>query len=314
MDRDLLIHLPVVAEVARQRSFAAAAAVLGVSASAVSHAVRVAEDRIGLPLFARTTRSVSLTEAGTVFLATAAPALEALTEAIAAARAARGRVTGTLRLNAPRVALAIALTPVLAKLARDHRELTVEVTSDDAFTDIVAQGFDVGIRLGETIAQDMVAVRLTPPFQAIIVASPAYLAARGTPRTLADLQQHNCIGFRLLASGARYAWEVRECGTDLAVDVSGTVLLTDASYAQVLACAGIGIAYVFAPLVWADLAAGRLIQLLPQSAITEPGLFVYFPRHTASMPKLRAFLDAAKDALRNHLATAQPDHDGFLTD
>lgn len=297
MDRELLPHLPIVLAVARRRSFAAAAAELGLGASAVSHAVRLIEDRLGTALFARTTRSVSLTETGTAFLASVEPALAQLVEATERVRADRGRVGGLLRINAPRVALSIALTPLLAALAVRHPQLTVEVTCDDGLTDIVAQGFDAGIRLGEMIAQDMVAVRLTPPFRAVLVASPAYVAAHGAPAAVQDLRRHNCIGFRLVSGGGLYAWELQEGGKDVAVDVRGTAIVSDPAYARELAMAGVGIAYVFEPLVRAALNSGSLVQLLSETAILEPGLFVYFPHRNLNVPKLRAFLDMAKESL-----------------
>jgi DNA-binding transcriptional LysR family regulator len=144
------------------------------------------------------------------------------------------------------------------------------------------------------IAQDMVAVRLTPPFQAIMVAAPGYLAARGAVVSVGDLRRHNCIGFRRPTAGGVYAWELRDAGKDVEVGVRGTVLLTDPTYARELAIAGVGIAYVFEPLVRDDLLAGRLVQVLPEAAIMEPGLFVYFPGRLATVPKLRAFLDVGK--------------------
>src|SRR6185503_5930720 len=176
MERALLLHLPIVLAVHRRGGFAAAANELGLSPSAVSHAVQLVEAGLGQPLFARTTRSVRLTEAGAAFVASIGPALAEIEEAADRVGADHGRVGGTLRLNAPRTALPIAVTPVLAELAKRHPGLVVEVTADDGLADIVASGFDAGIRLGHTVAQDMVAVRLTPPFQSIMVASPAYLA------------------------------------------------------------------------------------------------------------------------------------------
>ncbi|HEV2675512.1 MAG TPA: LysR family transcriptional regulator [Aliidongia sp.] len=298
MNRELLAHLPVVLAVARRGGFAVAAAELGMSPSAVSHAVKTVEDQLGLPLFARTTRSVALTEAGHGFLDTVGPALIAIDEAAERVGAARGRVTGLLRLNIPRVALSIAITPVMVEMARRHPDLTIEITSDDGLVDVVAQGFDAGVRLGAMIAEDMIAVRLTPPFQAIMVASPAYLADRGTPRAIADLARHNCIGFRLLSSGAVYAWDLRDGGTELSVSVAGTARVTDPTYAKELALADIGIAYLFEPLARAELAAGTLVQLMPWASLDEPGLFLYFPRRAADAPKLRAFIDTAKEVLR----------------
>jgi DNA-binding transcriptional LysR family regulator len=294
MDRDLLAHLPVVVTVARQKGFAAAAAVLNMSASAVSHAVKAVEDRLGEPLFARTTRSVSLTEAGEKLIAIFDAALEEIGAGVESLSAARGAVTGTLRISAPHVAFAMGLTRVLGRLAWEHPRLVVEVHSNEAFVDIVAQGFDAGIRLGEAVQQDMVAVRLTEPFDMIVVASPDYLRAKGEPKSVADLAKHNCIGYRLQASGSLYEWDVVVDGKDSKVATSGSAVITDATAARELALAGVGVAYLSELMVREDLRAGRLKWLLPEAAMREDGLFVYFPRRAAMAPKLRAFLDAVK--------------------
>jgi DNA-binding transcriptional LysR family regulator len=242
MDRDLLGHLPIIVCVARHRSFAAAAAELGMSPSAVSHAVRMVEDRLAAPLFARTTRSVSLTEAGVRFLAGLEPALADIHQAIERLTAERGEVTGLLRINTLRVVLDMALIPILATLARQHPRLTVEINADQTLVDIVAQGFDAGIRLRRAIQQDMVTTRLTGSFKAILVASRDYLDARGTPKSIADLQQHNCIGLRLGESGAIFEWELIDRKKPVVVKTSGTALVTDTMQALSLALAGVGIA------------------------------------------------------------------------
>jgi DNA-binding transcriptional LysR family regulator len=293
MERELLIHLPVILTVARRGGFAAAASTLGMSPSAVSHAVRLVEQRLGQPLFHRTTRSVRLTEAGAELLATLGPALDSLEDGLAQLHAAKGRVTGTLRLNTPRAILAAVVTPIIQILSQAHPELIIDVTADEALTDIVAAGYDAGIRMGEMIAQDMVTIRLTPPWRTALAASPAYLTAHGTPEHIADLSQHNCINYRLLAADTTYGWELQEGGRDITVTVKGTIRVSDATYARELALEGIGIAYLFEPLIRNDLATGRLMQILPASAIEEPGLFLYFPRHAAKAPKLRAFIEAA---------------------
>ena len=266
------------------------------SPSAVSHAVRTVEDRLGEPLFARTTRSVSLTEAGNRFLAGIGSALADIEKTFEALSADRGEVTGLLRINAPRVAMSMALTSIMAKLAWAHPRLTVEIHTNDAFVDIVAQGFDAGIRLGEAVQQDMVTVRLTPAFKAILVASPDYLRARGEPRTIADLAGHNCIGFRMLGSGGLYEWDLSDNGGDVSVRTTGTAVVTDATYARDLALSGIGIAYIFEPLVRSDIREGRLKWVLPDSAVEEDGLFLYYPRRASMAPKLRAFIDIARRA------------------
>jgi DNA-binding transcriptional LysR family regulator len=193
MDRDLLNHLPVILAVARRKNFAAAASELGMGPSAVSHAVRLVEERLGVPLFARTTRSVALTEAGAALVASAAPALQDISDRVERIRAVKGRVSGLLRLNVPRLALSMVMTSVVREMAKRFPDVTVEIFADDAIANIVEDGFDAGIRLGEMIAEDMMTVRLTPPFRAILVASPAYLSERGRPKNIADLKNHNCI-------------------------------------------------------------------------------------------------------------------------
>jgi DNA-binding transcriptional LysR family regulator len=297
MDRELLTHFPVIMAVARHRGFAAAAAELSMSPSAVSHAVKTVEDRLGVPLFARTTRSVSTSEAGSAFVTAIGPALTAIDETVARLRASKGQIAGLLRLNVQRVALQMALTPVIAEMSRRHSDLTIEVASEDGLIDIVAEGFDAGVRLGEMIAEDMIAIRLTPPFKAIMVAAPKYIEAGGEPLSIAQLGQHNCIGFRLIASGGVYAWDLQEKGVDVKADVHGTVLVTDPLYAKELALAGVGIAYIFEPLVRSEIREKRLRWILPRASIEEPGLFLYFPRRASAAPKLRAFIDMAREIL-----------------
>jgi DNA-binding transcriptional LysR family regulator len=303
MDRDLLAHLPILVAVARRGGFALAAAELGMSPSAVSHAVRLVEERVGQPLFARTTRSVSLTEAGKALVDTAAPALQDIAERMDRIRGVKGRPAGLLRINASNIAIPLAVTPVVAAMAERYPEVTVEIVADQGLIDIVGEGFDAGIRLGEMIAQDMVTVRMTPPFKAVIVASPAYVGKHGRPRDVADLANHNCIGYRLVRSGALYRWDLNDNGKDVVVEARGTAIVTDSLGAIDLALAGVGLAYVFEPLVRADLAAGRLVQILPQTAIEEPGLFLYFPRRASMAPKLRAFIDTAQEIGRASMRT-----------
>ena len=297
MDRDLLIHLPTVLTVARRGGFAAAAAELGISPSAVSHAVKSVEQRLGVQLFARTTRNVALTEAGRRFVETTAPALKSLSDGFELLRADQGRIGGLLRLNVPRVALPLCITPVLPEMARRYPDLRVEVYSDDSFANIVTEGFDAGIRLGDMIAQDMVAVRLTPPIRIAIVATPDYLAERGTPHSIADLQSHNCVAYRLLSGGGVYRWDLEDKGAELAIETPGTVLINDPLYARDLALAGLGLVYIFEPLVAEDLAAGRLVQVLAENCIEETGLFLYFPQRAGQTPKLRAFIETARAVL-----------------
>jgi DNA-binding transcriptional LysR family regulator len=299
MDRDLLSHLPIIICVARHRSFAAAAAELGMSPSAVSHAVRSVEDRLGTPLFARTTRSVSVTEAGARFIAGVGPALADIGKAIEGLSAERGQVTGLLRINAPRGVLDTLLIPILTRLARQHPRLTVEVTTGAFPGDIVAQGFDAGIRIRRFIQQDMVTTRLTRSVKLILVASRDYLGARGTPKSITDLHQHNCIRIRNTVSGAVFDWELLDGNKLITVKTSGTALVTDITEALSLALAGIGIAYVVDLLARPYLRDGSLKWLLPQTAVEQEGAFLYYPRRASLAPKLRAFIEMAKKTLKS---------------
>lgn len=300
MDRDLLVHLPVVLAVARRAGFAAAAAELGMSPSAVSHAVRQVEDRLGTPLFARTTRSVALTEAGRSLVDGAGPALAEIAERLEHIRGAAGRPAGVVRVSAGSVAVPMAVAPLLAAARRRHPTLAVEIVVDNALGDIVAQGCDAGVRLGEMIAGDMIAVRLTPPFRTAVVAAPGYLDAAGRPAGVDELAGHARIGHRLAGSGALYRWELQVDGRDVAVASEGGPVVNDPLAARELALAGLGLAYLFEPLVRADLAAGRLEEVLAATAIEEPGFFLYFPRRAALAPKLRALLDAARALIADH--------------
>jgi DNA-binding transcriptional LysR family regulator len=295
MDRTLLAHLPIVLEVHRRQGFAAAANALGMSASAVSHAVQTVERALGEPLFRRTTRSVRLTDSGEAFVAALGPALDEIAQAVDHVGAQRGRVAGVLRLNVPRIALPIAITPMLCLLTARHPDLIVEIASDEGLADIVAAGFDAGVRLGHTVAQDMVAVRLTAPLQIALVASPGYLAAHGEPATIADLANHRCIGYRFVTSGAVYDWDLKDHGKPVSVAVPGPVRVTDSLYAKELALLGEGIAYLFQPLVEAELRDGTLRQVLPRAGVEEPGLFLYFPRRASHQAKMRALIDVARE-------------------
>jgi DNA-binding transcriptional LysR family regulator len=309
MDRDLLGHLPIAVCVARHRSFAAAAAELGMSPSAVSHAVRSVEDRLGTPLFARTTRSVSLTEAGARFIGGVEPALTDIGTTFEGLTAERGEVTGLLRIDAPRVVLEMGLPRILAKLARRHPRLVVEVRNGQtspasslvttASVDIVAQGFDAGIRIRRQIQQDMVMTKLTGSFKTILVASRDYLDVRGTPKSIVDLHQHNCIVMRSVVPTVIFGWELIDGKKIIAVKTSGTALVADSTEALSLALAGVGIAYVAEPAARRHLREGRLKWLLPQTAIELDGLFLYYPKRASLAPKLRAFIDVAKKTLKS---------------
>ena len=240
-----------------------------------------------------------MTEAGARFVAGVEPALTDIGRTVEGLTAERGEVTGLLRINALSVVLEMALTPILATLARQHPRLTVEVHAEQGLVDIVAEGYDAGIRLRRAIQQDMVTTRLTRSFKAILVASRDYLDARGTPKSITDLHQHNCIGIRLGKSAAIYEWELIDGKKTVAVKTSGTAVVTESTQALSLAVAGVGIAYVVEPLARRHLRDGSLKWLLPQTAIEFDGLFLYYPRRASLAPKLRAFIDVAKKTLKS---------------
>lgn len=298
MNRDLLPHLPVVVAVAREGGFAAAAAVLGLSPATVSHSVKYVETRLGTPLFVRTTRSSALTEAGRRLVEASAKAFQEIEDSIEQVRASGGRPSGLLRINLSSIALPMVVERILAKMASDYPDVRVESFVDNALRDIVAEGFDAGIRLGEMIAQDMTAVRLTPPFRVLVVGTPAYLDRVGRPKTIAQLSSMNCITYRQITGKGLYRWELRENGSDVSIETQGTIIVNDVLAARDLALAGVGLAYLFEPLVDAQIADGQLEVVLERCAITEPGLFLYYPRRSADQPKLRAFIDTAVKVAR----------------
>jgi DNA-binding transcriptional LysR family regulator len=297
MDRDILAHLPIILTVAKRNGFAAAAKELGTTPSNVSHAVRLVEDRLGTPLFARTTRSVALTDAGRTLLASLIPAMEAIDRAWEGASSRKGRPRGLLRISIPHVAQPV-FTPFIAEMARRHPDVTVELFTDDGMADLVDEGFDAGIRAGGDIAADMVAVRLTPPFRTMIVASPGYLARRGRPESLADLEKHALIGYRLVTAKRIWRWEFQDQGRKVEVATTGPAIVNDTLQGATLAVAGVGIAYGWEPALREHLAAGRLIELLSENAIVKPGLFLYFPKRAAMAPKLKAFIAVAQDVVK----------------
>jgi DNA-binding transcriptional LysR family regulator len=207
-------------------------------------------------------------------------------------------VTGLLRINTVRVALGMALTPILSKLAWQHPRLTVEVYAADALVDIVERGFDAGIRRGKLLQRDMIAMRLTRPFRGILVASREYIEAKRVPKTIVDLHRHNCIGMRLTGSGGILDWELMDGKKIATVKTSGTALVTDSTHALELASAGVGVAYAAEPLARRYIREGRLKWLLPQCAVEYDGLVLYYPRRASLAPKLRVFIEAAKTVLR----------------
>src|SRR6266581_730683 len=280
--------------VAQHRSFRRAAAELGVTPSAISQAVRTLEARVGATLFIRTTRSVGLTEAGERFISRAKPAFEELVAAGEVARDLGQRPAGLLRLSVPRAVVPILLEPLIASFCQAYPEVEVEVAASEELVDIAAEGFDAGIRLGQFIAADMVAVRLTPPFPFVVVGSPEYLRRCKRPERIDDLRQHACLRMRR-SNGSIAPWSFVDGNKAIEATVSGPLVAHDYPTLLGAAIQGVGLAQVPGPLAKAPIADGRLQALLTPFAITAPGVFLYYPSRRQVLPKLRAFIDHIKN-------------------
>ncbi|MES2151270.1 MAG: LysR family transcriptional regulator [Pseudomonadota bacterium] len=279
--------------VAERRSFRRAATDLEVSPSAVSQTVRALEERLGVALFTRTTRSVGLTEAGERFLERARPAFD---EIIAASNAARGlgaKPSGLLRLAVPGSIMPIFLQSVLASFSAVHPEVMVEVVASGELVDLAKSGFDAGIRLGELIAADMIAIRLTPPLRLIMVGSPDYFARSGCPALPGELAHHAFVRLRR-SDGTIAPLRILEAGEPSELAVSGPMIVNDIPTMLAAAMGGVGLAQVPAPTAKEFLALGQLQEVLADYATTLSGMFLYFPNHAHVMPKLRVFIDHVK--------------------
>lgn len=294
MKNGLLPHLQIFLTVARTHSFTAAARSLGVTPSAVSQAVRLLERELGTSLLVRTTRSVSLTETGRRLMEQAGPGLAQALDALTGALAEPGELVGRLKLSVPRVAAPYLITPVLPKYLARHPRVEVEVVFEERFVDIVAEGYDAGVRLEEAIERDMVQVRLTDPFRFVVAAAPSYLAARGTPKKPEELLQHECLTGRSTTTGDLFAWELEKGRRTWRVPVRGRVVANDLAVGTALCEAGGGLIYAFEPFIKASLKAGRLQLVLEEYAPTVPGFFLYFPSRAQSSAALRAFVETAR--------------------
>jgi len=283
--------------VAERRSFSAAARSLGVTASALSQSVRGLEQRLGLPLLVRTTRSVSLTEPGRRLYERLRPALREADAALEEASGSADVVQGTLRLTLGRLTVPLVLDPVLRPLLEQHPRLSIEISVEDRFVDIVSEGFDAGVRLSEAIEPDLTAVRLTPPFRLLVAGAPDYFARRGRPERPSALLEHDCITYRMLSTGALYAWEFERRGQEQAIAVRGRITTNDGPSMLSTGLQGLGLVYLHEQALAPHVASGRLELVLEDYAVTVPGFFLYFPRLSAQQPKLRAFIDAARQHL-----------------
>jgi DNA-binding transcriptional LysR family regulator len=285
--------------VARHKSFRRAAVDLGVTPSAISQAVRRLEARIGTALFQRTTRSVGLTEAGERFLARVKPAFNELVAASEAARELGKRPSGLLRLAVPRAVVPILLEPLIASFCKAFPEVEVEVAASEELIDLASHGFDAGIRLGQFIATDMVAVRLTPSFPLVVVASPAYLRKHKAPRKIRDLHQHACLRMRR-SSGAIAPWSFVEGNKTIEAVVAGPLIANNYPTLLGSAIEGMGLTQVPEPVAAAAIRSGKLSRVLDAFAPTAPGVFLYYSNRQRMSPKLRAFIDHVKNGIRQN--------------
>src|SRR5713226_2805102 len=295
--------------VAKHRSFRRAAAELGVSPSAISQAVRALEVRVGAALFIRTTRSVGLTEAGERFLSRAKPAFEELVAASEIARELGQRPAGLLRLSVVAALVPKKMEPLIASLCQAYPEVEVEIAASEELVDLAAEGFDAGIRLGQFIAADMVAVRLTPPFPFVVVSSPEYLRRRGRPERIDDLRQHACLRIRR-SNGSIAPWSFVNGNKPIEAIVSGPLIAYDFPTILSAAAEDMGLAQVPEPIAAGPVKAGKLVHVLEPFAPMAPGVFLYFPSRHQMMPKLRAFIDHVKSRSDTGDKTPIPVDDG----
>ncbi|WP_199100503.1 LysR family transcriptional regulator [Dyella sp. ASV21] len=287
---DLLAFLAV----ARERSFTRAAAQLGVSQSALSHTMRGLEARLGLRLLTRTTRHVAPTEAGERLVRELSPNFEDIDAAVAALSELRDKPSGTLRITTGEHAATRVLWPALRKLLPTYPDIRVEVITDSSLTDIVAERFDAGIRLGEQVAKDMVAVPIGPPMRMAVVGAPNYLAGRPAVRTPRDLTRHDCINIRFLTHGGLYAWEFERDGHALNVRVEGRLAFNNIRQIREAALDGFGLAYLPEDMVKADITARRLKRLLSDWCPPFPGYHLYYPSRRQHSPAFSLLLDALR--------------------
>jgi len=297
----LLPQLQVFLSVARTRSFTAAARELGVTPSAVSQGIRKLEAELRVALVTRTTRSVSVTEAGRRLVEQAGPGLGQALSALAGVRAQPGEAVGRLKLTVPHVAGPYVIAPVLPMFLARHPRVVVEVVFEERLVDIVAEGYDAGVRLTESIHRDMVQVRLTDAFRFVVAGAPSYFAKHGIPRKPEDLLRHDCITPRSQTTGELFPWDLERGRRTWRVPVRGPVVTNDGNVRLTLCEAGVGLIYAFEPYAKARLRAGRLKVVLEEFAPTVPGFFLYFPKSAQNNPALRAFVETAKEQATKQL-------------
>ena len=294
MTADRYDQLAIFSIVAQERSFTRAAARLGMSQPALSRAMRQLEERLGVRLLARTTRSVSATQAGEHLLQVIAPRFEEIDSELALLSKYRDKPAGKLRITAGEHAAISVLHPMLGKLPPDHPDLNIEIIVDYGFTDIVAQGFDAGVRLGEQVAKDMIAMRIGPDMRMAVVASPAYFARYPVPVTPNELMAHNCITLRMPTHGGLYAWEFEKAGQALNVRVEGQLVFNTIAMRLEAVLQGLGLAYMPENLVLEHVAQGRLVRVLEDWCEPFSGYHLYYPSRRQSSPAFTLVRDTLR--------------------
>lgn len=294
MEREDWGSLAAFAVVADERSFTRASARLGVSPSALSHTMQRLEQRLGMQLLARSTRSVSTTQAGERLLARLKPAISEISTAIEQLREISGRPSGHIRISAPGEAARRIIAPALPKFVEAYPDILVEVLIEQAFTNIVERRLDAGIRLGESLEKDVVAVPVSGPLRMAVIASPAYVKRHGTPTTPRDLRSHRCINLRFPAAGTIYKWEFERGAEKMEIAVDGPLIFDAGGMMVDAALAGVGIGYVLEDRAREHLKAGTLVRLLRDWCPSFPGFHLYYPGRRQLSPALGAFIEAIR--------------------
>ncbi len=287
-------QIALFAVVAQERSFTRAAAQLGMSQPALSRAMRQLEERLGVRLLARTTRSVSPTEAGEHLLRVVAPRFEEINEELALLSEFRDKPAGTLRITAGEHSANTVLQPMLAKLLPDHPDLNVEIIVDYGLTDIVAEGYDAGVRLGEQVAKDMIAMRIGPDFRFAVVGSPDYFNRHPRPKVPRDLMQHNCINMRLPTYGGIFPWEFSKKGQELKVRVEGQLVFNTIALRLDAALQGLGLTFMPEDILRPHIEAGRLVQVLADWCTPYSGYHLYYPSRRQASPAFTLLREALR--------------------
>ena len=287
-------ELAAFAAVAKERSFTRAGAKLGVSPSALSQTIKGLEGRLGVRLLTRTTRNVAPTEAGERLLQTVAPRFEEIEQALVALAEMRDRPAGTIRITAGEHAARAVLQPCLAKLMPDYPDIRVEIAVDYGLIDIVAEGFDAGVRLGEQVAKDMIALRIGPDLRMAVVGSPAYFQARPTPLTPQDLTSHNCINVRLPTYGGLFPWEFEKDGREMKVRVDGQLVFNTLRQRMDSALQGLGLAYMPEDVAAPGLASGQLVRVLEDWCPPFSGYHLYYPSRRHASPAFNLLIEALR--------------------